>query len=94
MQTAGCRRLAALIFQLPADSALAHHAEQSWTVRDELAAANLEVQHASWLQLRALTGDKTVRNATPLRVPRPGQATPSTPVRRVSMNDLIGGGDP
>lgn len=92
MKTAGCRRLCALIFQLPAGSALAHASEQHWTVMDEIAASTLEVSHAQWLQLRAMNGDKSVRQAKPLWVPRPGQ-TARAPVRKVSMSELIGGGD-
>jgi len=90
MRSAGCRRLCALIFQLPAESALAHAAGQDWTTRDEIAAAALELDHARWLQFRAMNGDKSVRQEKPLRVPRPGQPPP---VRKVTMSELIGGGD-
>ena len=85
MESAGCRRLCALVFQLPSGSALAHSAEQHWTVADEIAAAQLEVGHAQWLQLRALRGDKSVGQVKPLQVPRPWQ-----PVSRETADGSTG----
>ena len=69
---------------------MAHSAGQEWTVQDELAAAGVEVGHANWLMLRALAGDKTVRDAKPFRVQhpsRPGEQAPKP--RRVSMTELM-----
>ncbi len=79
------------MFNLPAESALAHSSGQEWTAERELQAQTVEVLYMAWLQLRVLCGDKTVRDAKPYRVrhpSRPGNDEAGQP-KKVTMADLM-----
>lgn len=70
MQVEGCRRLWALVSQLPPESAT--HAPDGWGMREELLAAQLE--HTDWWarSFALLKGVKPSSLPPRLKIPRPG----------------------
>lgn len=92
MERTGCRRLVALIRNLPQDCASAHPAER-WTQEHELLATIAEAVDASArgivdATVQVWTG-KQPKLGKPLQITHPGRvgSEPATP-RRVSLREL------
>lgn len=92
MERTGCRRLLALIRNLPQDCASARP-EERWTQQDELLATIAEAVDASARGIVESTvtvwTGKQPKLGKPLRITHPGRpGSEPPPVRRVSLREL------
>lgn len=91
MERTGCRRLLALIRNLPQDCASATP-EERWTQQDELLAAIAEAVDAGArgivdASVQVWTG-KQPKLGKPLRITHPGRVSDQPAPRRVSLREL------
>lgn len=81
----GVRRLLNLVRHLPDDAATVRAATHGWTVREELAAGQLEVTHALLTAFVTAHGGKP--SGKPFRVRRPYEK--DKPRRQATADDLM-----